>query len=89
MPSQFQNALAALRQKNTSKINTQYGVTGEAKLRLVRPRSQFNLAKEALRSESPVSFNEKYAYSPQNGRGRGRKTRRKSKKSKKSRKRKA
>lgn len=85
MPSQFQNALAALRQKNTSKINTQYGVTGEAKLRLVRPRSQFNLAKEALRSESPEFFNEKYAYSPQNGKGR--RTRRKSKKSKKSRKR--
>ena len=64
MPSQFQNAFRALQEKNTENFNRKYGTRGSSLGK--RVPSQFELAKLALRSESPVSFNEIYSYSSPN-----------------------
>ncbi len=62
MPTQFSDALRAFQEKNTTNFNRKYGTTGQAR-KIVRAPSQFELAKMALRSESPVRFNEMYGYS--------------------------
>ncbi len=85
MPTQFYNALRALQEGNTRNFNQKYGTRGLRKMMNKSP-SQFELAKLALRSESPVSFNELYGYSSPNSTpkpqgGKRRKTR-KGKKSK-------
>ena len=78
MPSQFQNALQALRLKNTALFNQKYGMEQKGRLQKRTP-SQFELASEALRSKSPISFNEQYSVSMRGGK------RRKTRKSKKAR----
>lgn len=84
MPTQFYNALKALQERNTANFNIKYGTRGARKVMKKSP-SQFELAKLALRSESPVSFNELYGYSSPNAspRAQGGK-RRKTRKGKKS-----
>jgi hypothetical protein len=82
MPTQFYNAFRALQEKNTSNFNRKYGTKGQQK-QMIKSPSQFKLAKSALRSESPVSFNEIYGYtSPKAVGGKRRKTRRRGKKAK-------
>ena len=85
MPTQFYNALRAFQKNNTTNFNRKYGTTGESR-KVARTPSQFELARLALRSESPVTFNEKYSHisppsSPKALGGKRRHTR-KSKKSK-------
>jgi hypothetical protein len=73
MPSQYANALQALRLENASAFNKKYATTQtQSAFKPFKKRvpSQFELAKEALRSKSPELFNETYTNSPKTRRAR-------------------
>lgn len=77
----------ALQRENTKEFNELYSKTNVGKRSLKRVPSQFQAAREALRAESPVLFNEQLNLSPRptfGGKTRVHKTRktRKSRKSK-------
>ena len=59
MPSQFENALRALKNKNTKQFNTRYSKEGVAS-RPKTPPSQFQAALRAYRSRSSTLFNSQY-----------------------------
>lgn len=88
MSTQFQKAFRALQTQNTGEFNELYSKTNIGKKSLKRVPSQFQAAREALRAESPVLFNEQLNLSPRptfGGKLRKRKTRKQRKMSRKTR----
>lgn len=68
--------MRALHRENTKEFNELYGKTNVGKKPLKRIPSQFEAAREALRAESPVVFEEQLNLSPRPTFGGKRKTRR-------------
>lgn len=65
MPSQYQQALQSILNRNTQNFNTKYAFTNQGRNRTFkRVPSQFKVALEAIRSRSPKSFNEQFPNSP-------------------------